>query len=118
MKLISTLVHHTLLSMLQFIFAVEAVAAAASFVPPFRLTVATPLVSRKVALPSRNLSPVVMVLLLLLHRVAVAVGGAAVADAERSGDRVGLEGDAHARVERADAAAPRHLLGRGVRQVE
>ena len=117
MKLISTLVHHTLLSMLQFIFAVEAVAAAASFVPPFRLTVATPLVSRKVALPSRNLSPVVMVLL-LLHRVAVAVGGAAVADAERSGDRVGLEGDAHARVERADAAAPRHLLGRGVRQVE
>ena len=113
MKLISTLVHHTLLSMLQFIFAVEVVAAA-SLVPPFRLTVAAPLVSRKLALPSRNLSPVVVVL--LLHRVAV--GGAAVADAERSGDRVGLEGDAHARVERADAAAPRHLLGRGVRQVE
>ena len=43
---------------------------------------------------------------------------AAVADAVTDG--VGrLEGDAHAGVERADAAAPRHLLGRaGVGQVE
>ena len=57
---------------------------------------------------------VVLLLVPVVHD-GVAVG-AAVPDAEGSSDdRVGrLEGDAHAGVEGANAAAPGHLFGRGV----
>ena len=96
-----------------------------SLVPPPGLTTvaasAPPLVSRELAvlLASRI---VLVALLLMMHDGAAPVGGAAVADAEGAAcdaDRVGrLEGDAHAGVEGAHAAAPGHLLGRGVGQVE
>ena len=99
--------------------SVEVEGAASLVPPPAGLTTvaasAPPLVSRELAL-LLLLASSRIVLVRLVHDGAAV--GAAVADAEGAAcdpHRVGrLEGDAHAGVEGAHAAAPGHLLGRGV----